>query len=158
MLEIKSLSKSDISSILDLENDSAPDRPLYVKYDEKALNFIFDNRQTCQAIGAFEKNQLIGWGSYRNNWKGKNRETGVFEISSIVVHKDHRKKGIGTKILNTIIQTIKQNQNFNQIYLTVSPLNTDAIILYLRNQFVINGFEKDLYGPGTDRVFLELKF
>jgi ribosomal protein S18 acetylase RimI-like enzyme len=155
-MELRRLGKSDIDSIIELEKHHAPDKPHYARYDQEALSFIFDNPESCEAIGLFDEEILVGWGAYRTNWSKYNKERGVFEISSIVVNTDYRRKGLGEKILNRIIEDLKKKK-FTKIYLTVSPLNTGALLLYVKNGFVIFDYKPNVYGPGADRVFLELK-
>lgn len=156
-MQLATLRHEDIPLILELESQSAPDKPLYVRYDQEALAFIFNNPDTCDAVGVFDGKKLIGWGAYRTNWKGHNKEEGVYEISSIVVDKDSRGKGLGTKILQEILKRIQTSQNYKSIYLTVSPQNIPALLLYLKNGFIICDYQKDVYGPDTDRVFLSFK-
>jgi ribosomal protein S18 acetylase RimI-like enzyme len=59
-------------------------------------------------------------------------------------------------MLNQIIADIKK-RNAQRAFLTVSPLNTGALILYLKFGFKIYDFRKDVYGPGSDRAYLQLK-
>jgi len=156
-MEIRALNSEDIASILLLEKDHAPDIPFYAKYNHEALAFIFDNADSCHAVGLFDDKKLVGWGGYRTNWSKDNLTVGIYEISSIVLHKDYRGKGNGKDILLNLIGTIKKNQQYKKIYLTVSPLNIGALILYLKNNFVIYDFKKNVYGEGADRLYLELK-
>lgn len=155
-MEVIQLTKDRLKNILDLETSSAPDKPFYSKYDETALNFIFDNPTTCKAFGIFKDNKLIGWGCYRTQWKDENIKEGVYEISSIVVHKDFRQQGFGKLILNKIIEDIQTNQNFKEIYLTVYPKNLAPLFLYLKSGFIIYNYKKDVYGSGSDRLYLHL--
>lgn len=78
-------------------------------------------------------------------------------MSSIVVDKPHRRKGIGRAILNKIIQDINKNQDYTEIYLTIYPDNLAPLLLYLKSNFVIYNYKKDVYGPGSDRLYLRLK-
>ena len=155
-MQIKQLLKANIKDIIELEKNNAPDKPYYARYDDKALNFIFDNPKTCHAIGLYDDDKLIGWGAYRTNWYRHSKEKGV-EISSIVINKNYRRKGLGTVILNKIISKLKENKIKN-IFLTVSPLNVGALILYSKNGFIIFDYKKDVYGLGSDRVYLRLSF
>ena len=153
-MELKQLWHKDIPLIIGLERDNAPDKPLYKKYDEKALNYIFDNPEKCKAYGVFEENKLIGWGAYRNGWSEDNSEKGVFEISSIVVNASKRGQGIGKMLLDHITKEIQHNANYQKIYLTVSPLNVPALSLYIKNGFVIYDYKPNVYGEGAHRVYL----
>lgn len=156
-MEINELTAKNIKDILNLEKDSAPDKPYYSKYDDEALNFIFNNPKTCKAYGLFENNKLIAWGCYRTQWKDENVKEGVYEISSIVVDKNQRRKGLGKQVLKIIIEDIKKSQDYKEIYLTVYPGNLGALLLYLNNNFLIYNYKKDVYGPGPDRVYLHLQ-
>ncbi|MCD4756294.1 GNAT family N-acetyltransferase [bacterium] len=154
-MKIRQLCKSDIASIIELEKHHAPDKPHYVRYDQKTLLFIFDNPDDCGAIGLFDKERLVGWGAYRTNWSKYNAECGVYEISSIVVDTTYRRQGLGERILNRIIDDLKKKK-FTKVYLTVSPLNLGALILYVKNGFIIYDYKANVYGEGADRVFLKL--
>jgi len=65
-MTIKQLNKENIPNIIQLEKNHAPDKPHYARYDEKALNFIFDNPTTCKAYGIFEKRQTYCLGRVSN--------------------------------------------------------------------------------------------
>ena len=155
-METKKLTRDHVGDVIQLEHSSAPVRPQYAPYDEEALNFLFDNPKTCSAYGLFDGEKLVGWGCFRTNWSTYNKEKGVYEISSIVVDKNYRRHGYGQKILDKIIAAIKSGQDYKRIYLTVSPLNVGALMLYLKNNFIIYDYKKDIYGPGADRLFLNL--
>jgi len=153
-MRLKKLTTRNIQQIIDLEARSAPDKPYYAKYDLEALNFLFDNPDKCGAIGIFDDKQLIGWGAYRTNWKKHTKERGSCEVSSIVVDISQRRKGLGSKILDGVLEEIKKNNSVKNVFLTVSPLNISALSLYIRYGFIIYDFRKDVYGPGADRVYL----
>jgi ribosomal protein S18 acetylase RimI-like enzyme len=154
-VKLKLLLKEQIPQIIELEKHSAPDKPYYSRYDQEALDFLFDNPEKCGAIGLFRGKNLIGWGAYRANWKRHIKEKGLYEVSSIVVDKDHRRRGFGKMILTEILK-ILQKSEAQRVFLTVSPLNIGALLLYLKNGFTIYDFRKNIYGPGGNRVYLEL--
>lgn len=153
-MRLRQLTHTDIPFILELERNHAPDKPLYVKYDEKHLNYIFDNVNKCRAYGVFEGNILVGWGSYSSGWSEENAKDGVYEISSVLVDTSQRGKGIGKRLLEHIIDEIQKKPNYQKIYLTVSPMNIPALNLYINNGFVIYNYKENVYGEGTHRVYL----
>ena len=154
-MDIRKLTSGDVDAIVALEKDHAPDPPLYARYDKEALDFIFDNPTTCAAFGIFDNGRLVGWGAYRTQWPAHgNPELGAFEISSIVVDTTYRRQGIGKKLLEYIYSEIKDRIDYKKIYLTVSPKNLGALLLYLNFGFGIYDFKKDVYGPGSDRLYL----
>ncbi len=154
-MKLKILTKKDIDLIIELEKHSAPEKPHYARYDIKALSYIFENPNKCGAFGMFDDKKLIGWGAYRSNWKKNNKESEICEVSSIVVDKDYRRSGLGNTILNKILEVLKLKK-LDKAFLTVSPLNVGALILYLKRGFLIYDFRKDIYGPGADRIYLEI--
>ena len=155
-MKLKKLAKKDIPSILLLERHHAPNEPYYSKYGKKALNFLFDNPKTSKVIGLFDNNKLIGWGSYRTNWHRHKKEKDVFEISSIVINTNYRRKGLGQKILNKMLSDWKK-QKHDKVFLTVSPHNTGALLLYLKNGFIVYNYKKNVYRvKGSDRLYLSL--
>ena len=158
-MDIQLLSFTDKDNILKLEVESAPDSPYYYRYsnDVKALDYIFENPISSKAFGVYEKEKLIAWCAYRTKWNDDNsQEDGQYEISSVVVDKSNRRKGIGNKLLKHSIDYIRNHQDFKSIYLTVYPGNIPALIMYLQNGFIIYDFKKDVYGPGSDRLYLSL--
>lgn len=154
-MQIKRLESTHLDAILSLESHSAPQVPIYKPYDQDALNFIFSNSDKCAAFGMFDEERLVAWGAYRSDWNADNSQRGVFEISSLVVDRDYRNQGIGGKLLMYIIEQMK-DKNAKKIYLTVSPLNISALVLYLKYGFVIYDYKKDVYGPSVDRLYLSL--
>ena len=67
-MKIIELVYKDKQNILKLEKYSAPEKPFYSKYNNKALDFIFNNPTYCKAFGAYEGQVLVGWGCYRTKW------------------------------------------------------------------------------------------
>lgn len=155
-MKLRKLSKGDMPKIILLEKRHAPNEPYYSRYTTKVLNFIFNNPKTCAAFGLFDNDKLVGWGSYRTNWYRHNLEKNAFEISSIVVNKNFRKKGLGNKILNKLLSEWKKKK-LDKAFLTVSPYNLEALSIYLKNGFIIYDYKKDVYGKkGSDRLYLSL--
>ena len=66
--------------------------------------------------------------SYVENYK--------YYISSLYIDPNYQNKGIGTKLLKTLINNLKKT-NLDNIYLTVDLNNKNAIDFYLKNNFLI---------------------
>ena len=157
-MDIQTLSYIDKDSILKLETASAPEEPFYYRYsnDVKALDYIFDNPKNCEAFDIYKNEKLLAWGAYRTQWNADNSyEEGIYEISSVVVDKAKRRQGIGKRMLSHMIEQIKIKSDFKSIYLTVYPRNIPALIMYLQIGFFIYDYKKDVYGPGSDRLYLK---
>lgn len=154
-IKITKLDKRDIDAILNLESHSAPKKPTYAKYDRESLEFIFDNSESCSAFGLMDNSKLIGWSSYRANWNKDNKSDGTYEMSSLVIHKDYRRVGLGLKLFNKRLKDILSKPNVKTIYATAYPKNTPIILLYLNHGFEIYDFKKNVYGKGADRIYLK---
>lgn len=99
-MEIKKIDKSYIPQILDLESESAPGSPVYIKYDKKGLEELFSNPEKAGVFGAFDGDKLVGWASYRSGFGLEKSSDGEYAMSSMVVNKDYRRKGVGTLLFN----------------------------------------------------------
>lgn len=155
-MKIQKLDRSYIDQILELEASSAPKIPIYFKYDKEGLDMLFDHLDTSGVFGAFDGDKLIGWASYRSGFGLEKSEPGEYAMSSMVVHSDYRRQGIGTKLFHARLSEIKQKPDVRKVIATAYPKNRAIIILFLQNGFYISDFKKDLYGPGADRIYLEL--
>lgn len=153
-IEIIKLDKSYVDKILTLEADSAPEQPFYFKYDKESLEDLFEARDKASVFGAFIKNALVGWASYRSGFGLEKSEPGEYAMSSMVVSKNFRKLGIGTMLFEARINEILKKKDLKVIIATAYPKNTAIISLFLKNGFYVSDFKKNLYGEGADRVYL----
>ena len=78
-------------------------------------------------------------------------------ITDIVVKKILRKSGIGSKLLEKLIQTAK-DENFKAITLEVSENNLPAINLYLKYGFKKVGFRKKYYNHKDNAIIMTKDF
>ena len=95
------------------------------------------------AYGAFEDGQLLGYveGTIEQ-WNNR------YRISNICIfNNDKRHCGIGTKLMNTIMEEAK-NSGARMIVLETQTCNENAISFYKKNGFEIIGF--DLYAYTND--------
>lgn len=141
---------------MNFEELHAPTLPLYKKYDKKALEYIFENKNASTAYGMFLEGEMLAWCSYKMGYNDYSLRTDSCEISSIVVSTKFRRRGLGYTLLSHMITDLRKSRERN-IYLTVSPENTIAIIFYLKYGFRIIDYKKDYYGQGVDRVFLKFQ-
>lgn len=79
------------------------------------------------------------------------------EIMNIVTKKDFRSNGIGTLMLDYIIDYCKNNKIKN-INLEVNSTNTVAINLYKKYNFKEVGLRKKYYNNTYDAILMSLSF
>lgn len=121
---------------------------LYTKFDEeKEMSFddMFFNEWLEEPIayGAFEDGQLIGYveGTIER-WNNR------YRISNICIFdRDERHQGVGTKLMNVILDEAKQS-GARMVVLETQTCNTNAISFYKKNGFEIIGF--DLYAYSNE--------
>lgn len=70
----------------------------------------------------------------------------ALHIISIAVDREHRKRGIGRKLLNFVFDNYKDKANF--AWLEVRKSNKDAIEFYKKNKFVEKGEMENYYEDG----------
>lgn len=70
------------------------------------------------------------------------------EIIDFIVHINHRKKGIGSMLLDNVIQVSKDN-NTNSITMEVKSTNKGAIEFYKKHDFEIVSTRKSYYESGS---------
>ena len=73
-----------------------------------------------------------------------------FEILTLAVHPDHRRKGLASALL-TDLQTLATQNHKHRIFLEVKSTNTPAISLYLKAGFVQTGCRKNYYHEGNQK-------
>ncbi len=80
------------------------------------------------------------------------------EIENILVASDLRRFGLGTLLLEHLMQSAK-NQGIRRAFLEVRESNTAARRLYEKAGFVTNGLRKGYYrDPDEDALLLEIIF
>jgi len=78
------------------------------------------------------------------------------QITNIVVKKQARKRGIGSLLLEKLIEIAKQSEKDN-ISLEVNEKNIEAIKLYEKYNFKILGIRKNYYN-GKENAIIMTKF
>lgn len=74
-------------------------------------------------------------------------------ITNIVVRKDKRNNGIGTKLMNEILNMAKK-ENLKEITLEVNSNNLSAIKLYEKFDFKKVGMRKRYYNNTDDAIIM----
>ena len=117
----------------------------YVRF-EKPTEMTFDDYMFNEwledpvAFGAFENGQLLGYvEGTLEKWNNR------YRISNICVFDNVRRHGgIGTALMNTILQEAKES-GARMVVLETQTCNENAIAFYRKNGFVIIGFDLFAY-------------
>ena len=84
-------------------------------------------------------------------WKAVNE----YHITNIAVKKDMRRKGIGSSLLEKLIEVVK-SKNIDSITLEVNCKNLSAIELYKKYNFKQVGIRKKYYNQTDDALIMTL--
>ena len=139
-LEIYNMTDYDLSLIKDILIDDFDDFWTYDVLQEEL------NNPNSEYFVAKLENNILGFAGI---WKAVDD----VHITDIVVKKSNRQTGIGSKLLEKLIQTAK-SQNFNSITLEVNEHNQPAINLYLKYGFKNVGFRKKYYNNKDNAIIM----
>ena len=106
------------------------------------------NNPNSHYIVAKLDDQIVGFAGI---WKSVDD----VHITDIVVKKDFRKKGIGSLLLQKLIELTK-SLNYKELTLEVNVLNEPAKQLYLKFGFKELGIRKKYYNNTDDAIIMTL--
>lgn len=117
-------------------------------WTESILKKELENENT-RYIVAKENNKVVGFA-------GLLISPDIAEIMNIVTKKSERKKGIGSLLLDKLIE-IAIDEDKEEITLEVNEKNTEAINLYSKKEFKIVGNRKKYYDSKYDAIIMTKK-
>lgn len=145
------LTRNDIDKIISFEHSYAPEMPVYYPNDRQSLEESF-NAEGSRKYGIFNGNEMLAYSGYTKT------APGVYMMDGLVVNPTHRRHGLGQLLFDYRLNEIKKDPELKKIYVTCYPQNRPIIMMYLKNNFNIYDLKKDYYGPGADRLFLQMTF
>ena len=142
-IEIRIMNISDLDSISNILLTDFDDFWTYSVFKEELKN------PNSKYILALEKDNIVGFGGI---WKAVDD----IHITNIVDKKSLRKNGIGSMLLNKLIELSKK-ENINSITLEVNTKNIPAIKLYEKYGFKNVGIRKKYYNGTDDAVIMTME-
>lgn len=138
MIDFKKILKTNVNSNL-VEGLYKIHTEVFLNEDKMSFSnfkqeFEQDNRIYFVATN---KEELLGYIGVINC-------TDFFEIIGIAVKKDFQRSGVGSKLLQHIVNTAKEN-NIEKIFLEVDETNIPAQNFYKKNNFSITNIRKNYY-------------
>jgi len=95
---------------------------------------------------AEEESKLIGFALVQPNFLG------AHYLKNLAVHADHRKAGVGLRLLEQVEQQAFAHSP--NIFLCVSSFNTHAQRFYLRHDYQVIGVIKDFFIATADEILM----
>ncbi len=141
VLEIANFKISNLEKIIEIEKEAFPKKIAFSR--EAFEEFYF--REPENFLVAKVGNEIVGYGIGKES-KGKG------EIISVAVRENWRRKGIGTKIVERLIENLKR-KGARKIFLHVREKNEVAISFYQKLGFKILKKIENYYSNG-DSAYL----
>ena len=132
----------DISSTLNSEFDNF--------WNYNILYEELNNSNSSYIVAKDSNNEILGFAGI---WKSIDD----IHITNIVVKKDFRKNGIGSILLEKLIE-MSNIQPFTSLTLEVNAKNEVAINLYKKHNFKQIGLRKKYYNNIDDAIIMTLYF
>lgn len=140
---IQPFSSSDIEEVTEIERISFKDpwsRGMFVREIGSDNFYVLREKSTNQLLGYFGYWQIFD----------------EFHIINLAVATCYRRQGIGSLILNHLLEIVKK-KNCKRVILEVRSTNIPAQKLYSKFGFEIIGKRKNYYSDGEDALILEKK-
>jgi L-amino acid N-acyltransferase YncA len=123
-MNIRKATLQDLDQILLIYNQGIEDRIATLEVETKDRKYMEDWFQIRQGrytvLVAEDESGVVGWASI-NPYNSRCAYRGVGDIS-IYIHRDHRGKGIGQKLLKKL-ETVAKENNFHKLVLFTFPFN-----------------------------------
>jgi len=138
-IEIRKASENDFNAIFELLKEFAE----FIKTPEKVtltLEQMQKDKDYFNSLIATDNNNVIGFATYffaYYSWTGK-----TLYIDDLFIIQQYRGKGIGTTLINSLINIAKQ-ENCKKMRWQVSNWNKPAIEFYKRLGAEIDGVEQN---------------
>ena len=140
MLAIRRMRQEDIPLVAELEKETFTDA-----WSANALLETLAQKQTILLV-AFEDKKLIGYVIlYYVLEEG--------EIARIAVSKEHRRQGVGARLLLEL-ESLCVDNGISKILLDVRESNVSAYSFYEDHGFVKDGIRKNFYTGPTENAIL----
>ncbi len=131
---------SDIEGIMQLEQGS-----IVHPWERSEFELLIaDEKKLC--LVAEDEGKVIGY-------IGAETVLDECNIGNIVTAEECRGRGIGTSVMNALMNELK-NREILKVFLEVESDNAPALALYDKNGFERYGLRRDYYGRGMDAVLM----
>ena len=142
--QLRDALKSDIQLLLDIENA--------VFQSEAWSKDVFESEFAL--LGSSRIYKVIESDKDIAGYFGLAIIDGVADITTIAVSPEHQHQGLGTLMMNEIME-IAKHHNVRKIMLEVKPDNEVAISLYQKYGFEVIGLRRNYYGPSKDALTMQ---
>jgi len=144
LLKIRIATLKDVPSILELEKRNG----LPSNEDLRALFKVDNPNEKCRFFVAEDEGRIVGY-SRMHIYRWNNSAL----ITTVLVDVEHRRRGIGTRLLRNMEDFARENKA--RVLMTdVPPDNVPALQLDFKNGFKICGYNDKIYQDGRTAIYL----
>lgn len=144
MLKIRIAVLKDLPNILELEKRNGES----TSEDLRTLFEVENPNEKCRFFVAEENGEIVGY-SRMHIYRWNNSAL----ITTVLVDVQHRRRGIGTRLLRAMEDFARENKA--RVLMTdVPPDNVPAIQLDFKNGFKICGYNDKIYQDGKTAIYL----
>lgn len=133
---IREAIETDLESVKDIYNQGIEDKIATLETETKDQAYMEEwfakHIGRYKLIVAEQDGEIVGWASL-NQYNSRNAYNGVADLS-VYISRDHRGKGIGGLLLQSIEKLAKEN-DFNKIVLFTFPFNQIGQGLYRKRGY-----------------------
>lgn len=144
MAQILKMTTDHIKDVHKIEEDC-----FSIPWSEKSFYDELTKNKMAIYIVAKQDDEIIAYGGM---WHVINEG----HITNVAVKREHRGKGIGSQIINALIDIAKEKEMIG-ITLEVRASNTVAQSLYKQNGFIIEGIRKEYYDDNREDAIVMWK-
>ena len=119
---------------------------LFKSFDPSNLVSISRNLDILVAVSEEDnRSRIIGYIA------SSDTPFGAAYVPTVAVHPSYQRSGLGRELLEVKLNALRE-QGMRKVWLLVTSTNFPAITFYLKNSFVIEGYLRNLTGPGKDEI------
>ena len=100
----------------------------------------------------YYQGKIVGTARYFRSWQDPYRA----HLSTLIINSNYQGLGLASRLLEYTLDWLLR-EGIRGVELTVDPKNRAACHLYLNKfNFLLKGYQEDVYGAGEDRLILFL--
>ena len=138
---IAPVSSQDFSSVVALDRAGNP-QSAWIEEDYERVT----SSNLCYMWGAYREATLVAY-------IGVFTLIDIYEVISLITHTEHQRRGLGRRLLQTVIKEAYIATTIKEIHLEVRVSNRGARSLYQKVGFIEQGIRKQYYSdPREDAI------
>jgi phosphinothricin acetyltransferase len=145
MIQLRAATEKDLASILDIYNEAVLNTTATFDTEPRSLEkqraWFFSHKKIHPVLVAEDNGTVLGWASL-SPWSDRCAYDTTVEIS-VYIHKDHRGRGLGSRLLEEVIR-LGKNLEIHTVLSRITQGNETSIHIHERCGFKTIGVMKEV--------------